>query len=72
VQQLRKYLKEKSILGLHGADAIIDEILKRGDQNVPTRRTTNNILKRHGMVDNRARIRRPAPPPGWYLPDLQK
>jgi transposase len=72
VLQLRKYLKEKSILGLHGADAIQDEMLLRGDQDIPTSRTITNILKRHGMIDIRTRIRRPAPPPGWYLPDLQK
>jgi transposase len=72
VLQLRKYLKEKSILGLHGADAIIDEIFKRGDQNVPTRRTTNNILKHNGMIGHRTRIRRSTPPPDWYLQDLQK
>jgi len=70
VLQLRKHLKEKSILGLHGADAILDEMLRRKDQVVPTSRTITNILKRNGMIDKRTRIRRPAPPPGWYLPDL--
>jgi len=70
VLRLRKYLKEKSILGLHGAEAIRDEMLRRGDHNVPTSRTIANILKRNGMVDRRVRIRRPAPPPGWYLPGL--
>jgi len=72
VLQLRKYLKEKSILGLHGADAIQKEMRKRGDKNVPCLRTINNILKRNGMFDGRTRIRRPAPPPGWYLPGLQQ
>jgi transposase len=70
--QLRKYLKEKSILGLHGADAIQEEMRRRGDKDVPARSSINNILKRNGMVDNKKRIRRPAPPPGWYLPDLQQ
>jgi transposase len=72
VLQLRKYLKEKSILGLYGADAIRDEMLRRGDSTIPTSRTITNILKRNGMIDHRTRIRRPAPSPGWYLPDLQK
>jgi len=72
VLQLRKYLKEKSVLGLHGADAIQDEMRRRGDNNVPCSRTINNILKRNGMFDGRTRIRRPAPPPGWYLPDLRQ
>jgi len=72
ILQLRKYLREKSILGLYGADAIRDEMLRRGDSVIPTSRTITNILKRNGMIDHRTRIRRPAPPPGWYLPDLQK
>jgi len=70
VLQLRKHLKEKSVLGLHGADAIRDEMQRRGDHDVPARRTIANILKRNGMVDRRTRIRRPAPPPGWYLSGL--
>jgi hypothetical protein len=45
---------------------------RRCDQDVPARSTINNILKRNGMVDKRTRIRRPAPPPGWYLPSLQQ
>src|SRR5215469_5909042 len=49
VLQLRKHLKEKSVLGLHGAEAILEEMHRRGDQNVPTSRTINNILKRNGM-----------------------
>jgi len=47
-------------------------MLHRGDQVVPTSRTITNILKRNGMIDRRTRIRRPAPPPGWYLQNLQK
>jgi hypothetical protein len=70
VLQLRKHLKEKSVLGLHGAEAIRDEMHRRGDRNVPTSRTIANILTRNGMVDRRTRIRRPPPPPGWYLPGL--
>jgi hypothetical protein len=70
VLQLRKLLKEKSVLGLHGAEAIRDEMQRRRDADIPTSRTIANILKRNGMVDGRARIRRPPPPPGWYLPDL--
>ena len=72
ILQLRKQLKDKSILGLHGAEAIRKEMLRRGDRDVPTSRTIGNILKRNGMVDQRTRVRRPAPPPGWYLPDLLK
>jgi len=72
VLQVRKYLKDKSVLGLHGADAIRAEMLRRGDREVPASRTIGNILKRNSMIDKRTRLRRPAPPPGWYLPDLLK
>jgi transposase InsO family protein len=72
VLQLRKHLQEKSVLGLHGSEAIRDEMNRRGDSDIPAIRTIDNILKRNGMVDKRTRIRRPAPPPGWYLPDLMR
>jgi hypothetical protein len=67
---IRKRLKEKSILGLHGADAIRDEMIRCGETIIPARRTITNILKRHGQIDKCTKIRRPPPPPGWYLPDL--
>ena len=70
VLRLRKHLKEKSILGRYGAEAIRDEMRRRNDADVPTSRTIANILKRNGMVDKRTRMRRPPPPPGWYLPGL--
>ena len=70
VLQLRKDLKEKSALGLHGAEAIRDEMHRRSDTDIPASRTIANILKRKGMVDKRTRMRRPPPPPGWYLPGL--
>jgi hypothetical protein len=28
------------------------------------------VLARHGLLDGAHRQRRPAPPKGWYLPDL--
>ena len=37
---------------------------------VPTARTIGRVLERRGALDANRRIRRPAPPPGWYLPDL--
>ncbi|MDR0610077.1 MAG: hypothetical protein LBG58_08210 [Planctomycetaceae bacterium] len=72
VLQLRKYLRDKSILGLYGAESIREEMLRRGESDVPTSRTITNILKRYGQIDRRVRQRRTAPPPGWYLPDLLK
>ncbi|GHT15855.1 hypothetical protein FACS1894170_13390 [Planctomycetales bacterium] len=70
ILSIRKRLKEKSILGLHGADAIRNEMVQRGEKIIPTNRTITNILKRHGKIDKKTRIRRPSPPPGWYLPDI--
>jgi hypothetical protein len=57
---------------LYGAENIREEMLRRGDQYVPTSRTITNILKRYGQIDRRLRQRRVAPPPGWYLPDILK
>ncbi|MDR0608867.1 MAG: hypothetical protein LBG58_02045 [Planctomycetaceae bacterium] len=56
---------------MYGAETIRQEMLRRGDQKVPTSRTIANILKRYGKIDRRTRQRRKAPP-GWYLPNLQK
>jgi hypothetical protein len=36
----------------------------------PSVRTIDRILERHGAFDGRRRQRWPAPPRGWYLPDL--
>jgi hypothetical protein len=33
-------------------------------------RTIGRILLRRGALDGRQRVRRPPPPPGWYLPDV--
>jgi hypothetical protein len=70
VLTVRKFLKEKSILGLFGPDTIRNAMLEQGDREVPSRQAIANIIKRHGLVDRRVRVRRPAPPPGWYLRDL--
>jgi hypothetical protein len=37
---------------------------------VPSERTINRILERHGIFDSRRRIRRTPPPPGWYVPEV--
>jgi hypothetical protein len=34
--------------------------------------TIGRILERHGAVDRHARLRRPAPPPGWHLPAVAR
>lgn len=65
-QRLRKY----SALGEHGAAAIRQELLNQAIANPPAVRTIGRILERCGALDGRRRVRRPAPPPGWYLPEL--
>jgi hypothetical protein len=55
------------LLGDCGALAIRHELLERGEP-APAVRTIGRILERSGALDGRRRIRRPAPPRGWYLP----
>src|SRR5262245_15644137 len=70
VLSLRAELKDNSDLGEFGADAIRAALRERGLSPPPARSTINRILERRGALDGRRRARRPAPPPGWYLPDL--
>jgi putative transposase len=57
-------------LGAVGADAIRQALLAEGLACAPSVRTINRILGRRGALDGKRRTRRPAPPRGWYLPDL--
>jgi putative transposase len=57
-------------LGAIGAAAIHQALLDQGQVRVPSVRTINRILARRGALDARQRTRRPAPPRGWYLPDV--
>jgi hypothetical protein len=71
VIEVRRELRETSILGEYGAIAIHRELIGRGlGAATPSVRTIGRILERRGALDARARVRRPAPPAGWYLPDL--
>jgi transposase-like protein len=70
---VRRTLREESVLGEYGAAAIRHELLASwsGDPaRLPSLRTIGRILERRGALDARRRVRRPAPPAGWYLPDL--
>src|SRR5262249_17569748 len=58
-------------LGAVGADAIRAKLLGVELDRVPSVRTINRILRRRGVLDGRQRTRRPAPPRGWYLPDVR-
>jgi hypothetical protein len=69
VLQARRSLAEGDP-GAVGAAVIRQELLTEGLGPVPSVRTINRVLGRKGALDGRQRTRRPAPPRGWYLPDL--
>jgi len=71
ILSVRTDLREHSVLGEYGPDAI-GLALRDTDsvQHVPARVTIYRVLARHGVLDGAHRQRRPAPPKGWYLPDL--
>jgi hypothetical protein len=71
VLKIRRELAH-SDLGAVGADAIRRTLLQQGVPKVPSLRTINRILGRRGALDGRTRTRRPAPPKGWYLPDVAR
>ena len=67
---LRHQLRHESDLGEFGAVAIRREWLGQGLTNPPSVRTIGRILERRGSLDGQKRVRRPAPPAGWYLPEV--
>ena len=67
---LRQQLTERSDLGHNGAEAIFEALLERGIEPLPSIRTIGRILQRRGALDGKRRVRRPPPPPGWYLPEV--
>jgi len=68
---VRASLRERSVLGEYGPDAIG---LALREQNahapVPGRATIARVLARRGVLDGVHRQRRPARPKGWYLPEV--
>lgn len=68
VLALRHALRTTDVLGEYGAAAIHRVLEREGAPALPTVRTIGRILARHGALDHRHRLRRPAPPPGWHLP----
>ena len=69
VLRARIHLRDRTALGEFGAKAIHAYLSARyGD--APSVRTIGRILERRGALDGAARVRRPPPPPGWYLPDV--
>ena len=67
IVELRTSLREASVLGEYGARAI-RAALKAEMPDAPSEPTINRVLSRRGLQDAVRRIRRPAPPKGWYLP----
>ena len=77
ILRTRRALRDHSVLGEYGADAISLALQQRAlapspasVAQVPARATIYRILERHGALDAAHRQRRPAPPKGWYLSDL--
>jgi transposase len=70
VLRLRRDLQERSPLGEYGAAAIYRELGEQGYAHVPSVRTIGRVLERRGALDARRRRRWPAPPRGWYLPEV--
>lgn len=72
ILDLRRQLREESALGEYGAAAIRRELLSRPEVPTPAPavRTIGRILERRGALDAKRRVRRPPPPPGWYLPEV--
>ena len=61
---------QSSDLGFHGAEAIHEALQARKVEPLPSVRTIHRILERRGALDGQRRLRRPAPPPGWHLPEV--
>jgi hypothetical protein len=72
VLTLRRGLRATSALGEYGARAIHREwpVTRWGPP--PAVRTIGRILERRGALDGQHRIRRPAPPRGWYVPAVAR
>ena len=66
IVDLRLRLRD-GVLGEFGAQAISDALRTRQSAR-PSVATINRVLARYGLQDGTRRVRRPAPPKGWYLP----
>lgn len=68
IRRGRSYLKDRDALGEYGPAAIHRWLLGQG-LLAPSERTIARWLSKWG-VSGRERWRRPAPPKGWYLPEV--
>lgn len=72
ILEIRRILHDESVLGEFGPAAIRRELeLRRAGARVPSERTIARVLERRGALDGRRRVRRPAPPAGWHLPEVE-
>lgn len=69
IAELRSELKA-SVLGEYGAGSIRDALQTEGAY-LPSQAAINRALSRRGLQDGVRRIRRAAPPKGWYLPAVR-
>ena len=69
---LRRELHAVSALGEYGAVAIRRSWPIETWGPPPAVRTIGRILERRGALDGQRRVRRPAPPRGWYLPAVAR
>ena len=73
ILSVRNVLRKESVLGEYGPDAIGLALQHEESLDpVPSRMTIYRVLERRGALDGAHRQRRPAPPKGWYLPDLAR
>jgi hypothetical protein len=72
IVESRRRLRDESVLGEYGAAAVWRDLAERAalGQGIPSVRTIGRTFARRGTLDAGRRVRRPAPPPGWYLPGL--
>ncbi|MGH8648109.1 MAG: hypothetical protein ACREUP_02210, partial [Burkholderiales bacterium] len=70
IVELRRSLREESVLGEYGARAIQAALTAEKAKAKPSVATINRVLSRRGLQDGVRHIRRPAPPQGWYLPEV--
>jgi hypothetical protein len=72
IVHLRHRLRHRDALGEYGPVAILRTLRAESPSGapLPSRTTIANVLKRQGLVEPARRMRRPAPPPGWHLPDV--
>lgn len=70
IVELRRSLREESVLGEYGARAIQVALKAERTSASPSVATINRVLSHHGLQDGVRRVRRPAPPQGWYLPEV--